>query len=175
MHPVRHVVEYRCPSHDRVVLWLHAVEARRPRRGSNSPSTTRHPLRSTGSGRAVPPLHSYYGTLRLPDSLLASLRCLRLAIPRSTWFSSPLASGAKPTDRPGVCCTGCSKSGLLRGTARISHVPEKPVRSFAMFLRPRCDQARWWVQVSLMPGSAPATVNDEGSRQGNFGAHSHIV
>src|SRR5208282_225383 len=44
-----------------------------------------------------------------------------------------------------------------------------------MFLRPRCDQARWWVQVSLMPGAAPATDQDEGSRQGNFGAQSHSV
>ena len=35
-------------------------------------------------------------------------------------------------------------------------------------LRPRCDQARWWVQVSLMPGAAPASDKDEGSRQGAF-------
>src|ERR1700678_2912816 len=54
---------------------------------------------------------------------------------------------------------------VFRELSRISHVPVKPVRSFAMFLRPRCDQARWWVQVKLMPGSAPATDQDEGSRQ----------
>ena len=30
---------------------------------------------------------------------------------------------------------------FFKETARISHVPVKPVRSFAMFLRPRCDQA----------------------------------
>ena len=30
-----------------------------------------------------------------------------------------------------------------------------------MFLRPRCDQARCWVQVPLMPDSAPAGVQDE--------------
>ena len=63
-------------------------EARCPRRGSTW-STTRHPLRSTGSGRPVPPLRRYYGALRLPDSLLAALRFLRLAIPRSVCVSSP--------------------------------------------------------------------------------------
>ena len=62
-------------------------------------------------------------------------------------FRPRLAADAWPTDHPGVCCTGCSRSGFLQGTVRISHVPVKPVRSFAMFLRPRCDQARWWVQV----------------------------
>ena len=80
-------------------------------------------------------------------------------------FRPRSAADAWPTDRPGVCCTGCSRSGLLQGTVRTSHVPVKPVRSFAMFLRPRCDQARWWVQVSLMPGSAPASDNGEGSRR----------
>src|SRR5208337_502372 len=53
----------RCPPHDWVVSRGHAGEAQYPRRGSNSPSTTRHPLRSTGSGRAVPPLQHYYGAL----------------------------------------------------------------------------------------------------------------
>ncbi len=72
---------YRCPSHDQVVSRRHAGEARCPRRGSNSLSTTRRPLRSTGSGRAVPPLQGYYEALRLPATHLAVLRCLRLAIP----------------------------------------------------------------------------------------------
>ena len=56
-------------------------------------------------------------------------------------FRPRSAADAGPTDHPGVCCTGCSRSGFLQGTARFSHVPVKPVRSFAMFLRPRCDQA----------------------------------
>ena len=34
---------------------------------------------------------------------------------------------------------------------------------FRHVLRPRRDQARGWVQVSLMPGTAPASDNDEGS------------
>jgi hypothetical protein len=87
-------------------------------------------------------------------------------------FCPRSAADAWPTDHPGVCCAGCSRSGVLQGTVRISHVPVKPVRSFAMFLRPRCDQARLWVQVSLMPGAAPATDQDEGSRW-NFRAQSH--
>jgi len=62
-------------------------------------------------------------------------------------FRPRSAADAWPTDHPGVCCTGCSRSGFLQGTVRISQVPVKPVRSFAMFLRPRCDLARLWVQV----------------------------
>ena len=62
-------------------------------------------------------------------------------------FRPRSAADAGPTDHPGVCCTGCSRSGFLQGTARFSQVPVKPVRSFAMFLRPRCDQTRLWVQV----------------------------
>ena len=80
-------------------------------------------------------------------------------------FRPRSAADAGPTDHPGVCCTGCSRSGFLQGAVGTSHVPVKPVRSFAMFLRPRCDLARLWVQVWLMPGSAPATDHDEGSRQ----------
>ena len=70
------------------------------------PSTTRHPLRSTGSGRAVPPLQHYYGVLRPPDSLLAALRFLRLAIPWSACVSSPF--GRKRT------ADGSSRSLLYR-------------------------------------------------------------
>src|SRR5271157_4413446 len=83
----------RCPSHDWVVSRWHAGEARCPRRGSNSPSTTRHPLRSTGSGRAVPPLQHYYGALRLLAGHLAALRFLRLAIPSVRPLFVPISSG----------------------------------------------------------------------------------
>jgi hypothetical protein len=38
---------------------------------------TRRPLRSPGSLGMVPPLHGYYGALRLPIVRLARLRCLR--------------------------------------------------------------------------------------------------
>ena len=70
-------------------------------------------------------------------------------------FRPRSAADAWPTDHPGVCCTGCSRSGFLQGTVRISHVPVKPVRSFAMFLRPRCDLARLWVQVWLCLARPP--------------------
>src|SRR5271170_7987858 len=46
-------------------------------------------------------------------------------------FRPRSAADAWPTDHPGVCCTGCSWSGRLRGAVRISQVPVKPVRSFA--------------------------------------------
>src|SRR6204780_2415187 len=39
--------------------------------------------------RVVPLDHRYYETLRLPDSLFAALRFLRLAIPWSACVSSP--------------------------------------------------------------------------------------
>jgi hypothetical protein len=42
-------------------------------------------------------------------------------------FRPRSAADAWPTDRPGVCCTGCSWSGLLQGTVRISQVPGEPV------------------------------------------------
>ena len=42
-----------------------------------------------GVRKAVPPLQHYYGVLRLPDSLLAALRFLRLAIPGNACVSSP--------------------------------------------------------------------------------------
>ena len=74
--------------------------------------------------------------------------------------SSPSAPDAA-VDQPGVGKPGLRpavrwrRQGLpsSRGTlVIIRHV-----------LRPRRDQARWWDQVSLMPGAAPALDNDEGS------------
>jgi len=51
-------------------------------------------------------------------------------------FRPRTASGAEPTDHPGVCCTGCSRSGWLHGTVRISHVPGKPSWPFALLFDP---------------------------------------
>ena len=102
----------------------------------------RHPLRSPGSLGRVPPLRRYYEALRLPDSpsrrtsfpsLGDTLERLRFVPVRPQTrgrriileFAVPVAPGPV----------------FFRGTVRISHVPVKPVRSFAMFLRPRCDQA----------------------------------
>jgi hypothetical protein len=113
-------------------------QARYPGRSSNSPSTTRRPLRSTGSGRAVPPLHRYYGALRLPECLLASLRFLRSAIPRSACVSSPFG---RRCVADGSSRRLLYRSLLIRSSSRscqdlprsretraiIRHVPPTPV------------------------------------------------
>ena len=65
-------------------------------------------------------------------------------------------------DQPGVGKPG-SGPAINDGDGKVSQVPVKPVDHSPMFLRPRRDQARGWVQVSLMPGTAPASDNDEGS------------
>ncbi len=86
-----------------------------------------------------------------------------IAVPHTTWsFRGDTlvrhgVLGVVPTPRPqrGTPLAPRGPEGsfprfeatMLQGTARIFHVPVKPVRSFAMFLRPRCDLARWWVQV----------------------------
>ena len=91
-------------------------------------------------------------------------------------FRPRAAADAQPTDHPGVCCTGCSRSGFLQGTVRISHVPVKPVRSFAMFLRPRCDQAAPLDQgracLARPPRQTKTRAHDD---KGYFGAQSHSV
>jgi hypothetical protein len=79
-HPVRRVAD--SPSlTPSVGLAVTCCEVRCPRHGSGSRSTTRRPLRSTGSGRARSPLRRYYEALRLLAARLASLRFLRSAIP----------------------------------------------------------------------------------------------
>src|SRR5271157_4027256 len=87
--------------------------------------------------------------------------------------SSPTAQDLA-VDQPGVFSPVLLPADTME-TARSPKFPGNPYDHSPMFLRPRCDQARWWVQVSLMPGAAPATDQDEGSRQGNFGAQSHSV
>jgi hypothetical protein len=50
-------------------------------------------------------------------------------------FRPRSAADAQPTDHPGVCCTGCSRSGLLQGTVRISQVPGHNTPSVTIVLR----------------------------------------
>jgi hypothetical protein len=107
--------------------------------------TTRHPLRSAGSGRAVPPFHCYYGALRLLVAHFAALGCLRLAIPSFRPRFVPTGSGREPWISLELISR--APAGSHDGDGKVSQVPVKPVRSFAMFLRPRCDLARLWVQV----------------------------
>ena len=138
MHPVRHVVEHRCPSHNQVVSRWHAAKAQCPRRGSNSPSTTRRPLRSTGSGRPFP---RFTATMERCDFLTAfSPRFVSFAwrYHEASAFRPRSAADAWPADHPGVCCTGCSRSGFSSGNCQdlprsrktrliIRHVPPTPV------------------------------------------------
>ncbi len=116
-----------------------------------------------GVPRVVPPAQRYYETLRLPDSLLAALRFLRLAIPWSVCVSSPF--GHRRT------ADGSSWSLLYRllpirsSSENCQDLPSS--RGTPVIIRPvlgpRRDQARWRDQVSLMPGTAPARRKDEGS------------
>jgi hypothetical protein len=91
-------------------------------------------------------------------------------------FRPRSAADAGPTDHPGVCCTGCSRSGFLQGTARFSQVPVKPVRSFAMFSDPgvtwhacgsRCSECQ-----ARPPRQTKTRAHDD---KGYFGAQSHSV
>jgi hypothetical protein len=97
---------------------LSVVPTPRPQRGSL--------LRSTGSGRPFP---RFITTMRRSDFLtvfsphFVSFAWRYLGAPAIRPRS---AADAQPTDHPGVCCTGCSRSGLLQGTVRISQVPGKP-------------------------------------------------
>ena len=104
-----------------------------------------HPLPSPGSLRLVPLGQQYYETLRLPAVLLAALRFLRLAIPPFRPSFVPVGLGRGP--RISLELLSRVSVRLCDGDGKASQVPVKPVRSSAMFLRPRCDQARLWVQV----------------------------
>ena len=139
---IRLVTLWRCPSHDPAACGdtlmrhgvLGAVPTSGPQRGT--------PFAPRGPGRARSPAstllrgtgHSEFLTAFSPHFVSFAWRYLGASA-----FRPRSAADAWPTDHPGVCCTGCSWSGFLQGTVRTSHV--KPVRSFAMFLRPRRDQA----------------------------------
>ena len=112
------------------------IRHRCPRRGSNSPSTTRHPLRSTGSGRAVPPLRRYYGALRLLAVHLTALRFLRLAIPPFRPSFVPVGLGRGPRINLELVSRVSSRQSRWRRQGLpssretrliIRHVPPTPV------------------------------------------------
>src|SRR6478672_4884012 len=109
-----------------------------------------------GVPRVVPPDQWYYEVLRLLAARLAALRFLRLAIPPFRPSFVPVGLGRGP--RINLELLSRVSGRRCDGGGKVSQVPVKPVRSSAMFLRPRCDRARLWVQVELMPGSAPASV-----------------
>ena len=96
----------------------------------------RHPLRSTGSGRAVPPLQHYYGALRLLAARLAALRFLRLAIPSVRPQFVPTGSGREPWINLELLSRGSSRQSRWRQQGLpssrethliIRHVPSTPV------------------------------------------------
>jgi hypothetical protein len=119
-----------------------------------SPSLPRVP-------RVVPLARRYYETLRLLAARFAALRFLRLAIPcvvslvrpqqPRTWLRINLEFLARFSSRH------------LRWRRQGLPSSRKTQLIIRHVLRPRRDQARGWVQVSLMPGTAPASDNGEGS------------
>ena len=62
-------------------------------------------------------------------------------------FRPRSAADAGPTDHPGVCCTGCSRSGFLQGTVRISQVPGEPVDHSPCSSDPGVTRRLIWVRV----------------------------
>jgi hypothetical protein len=161
-HPARHVVDSLSLSRsiclDTLVRFdaLGVVLTSGPQRGT--------PFAPRGPGGPVPPLRHSYGALRLLVVHRAALRFLRLAIPSFRPLFVPTSSGRELwinlelVSRDSSRQSRWRRQGLpsSRGTfVIIRHI-----------LRPRRDQARGWVQVSLMPGAAPASDNNEGSPRG---------
>ena len=135
---IRLVTLWCCPSHvpspyqDTLVRLgvLGVGLASGPQRGT--------PFAPQGPVGPVPPLRRYYGALRLPDSLLAALRFLRLEIPWSVCISSPfgrrrVANGSSrsllyrllPIRFSSGNCQDLPRSRKTR--AIIRHVPPTPV------------------------------------------------
>jgi hypothetical protein len=143
---IRLVTLWRCPSHDPSpcgdTLMRHGVLGVGPTSGPQRGT----PFAPRGPVGPVPPLRRYYGALRLLAVHLAALRFLRLAIITVSSPIRPHRLGTGAVDQPGVGKPG-SMPAVNDEDGKVSHVPVKPVQSFAMFLRPRCDQARRWVQV----------------------------
>ena len=124
----------------------------------------------------VPLLPWYYETLRPPDSLLAALRFLRLAIPRSDYISSPFghSRGADGSSRSLLyrllpirsSSRNCQDLPSSRGTL----LTIRPV------LRPRRERIRGMGPGVNVSDMAPASNQDGGSpRIADFGAQSHGI
>ena len=137
-HPVPHLMNSR-PARSVVVTWTW-FRSRCTCQVSLQRLMRRHPLPSTGSLGLVPPLQRYYEVLRLPAAHFAALRFLRLAIPSLRPLFVPPGPGRGAVDQSGVggryLRPPCSME-----TTGSPKFPEEPLRSFAIPLRPRCDQA----------------------------------
>ena len=115
----------------------------------------RCPLPSAGSARCVPLLLRYYEALRLPDTPGATLRLLRLALPRLTRLSLPGDAGAI-SPRPGVCTGFPLRS--CRGSVWASQVPGGPSCARAPFFDPGEARNQAIFSSSLLP-SADVTAS----------------
>ena len=123
----------------------------------------RRPLHSAGSFGRVPPPQRYYGTLRLPATRLAALRCLRLAIPPFVPGSSPPARDIA-VDQPGVFKPGLQPAVTteMAGSLRFPSDPLVPTPCSRTPVGPM--HARPLRRL----GAAPACVNNGGSRKQRF-------
>ena len=126
-----------------------------------------------GVGRAVPPLQHYYGALRLLAALLAALRFLRLAIPSVRPQFVPTGSGREPWINLELVSRDSSRQARWRRKGLPSSRETRSIIRQCSSDPGVTRQAEW--TTSELPGSAPATDQDEGSRQGHFGAQSHSV
>src|SRR5271165_2658235 len=115
-----------------------------------------------GVPRVVPPLHRYYGTLRLPAVRLDPFEILHEPIPPCRPWFAPLGRG-RPTGGQGVVGSGLPIR-IYDGNVGVSQVPWKPWWSLSVLFNPgRIRQAEW--TKSELPDTAPACVHDEGSKR----------
>src|SRR5271165_4284415 len=111
-----------------------------------------------GVPRVVPPLHRYYGTLRLPAVRLDPFEILHEPIPPCRPWFAPLGRG-RPTGGQGVVGSGLPIR-IDDGNVGVSQVPWKPWWSLSVLFDPgRIRQAEG--TKCELPDTAPACVHDE--------------
>jgi len=135
----------------------------------------RHPLPLTGSLGLVPPLQQYSEVLQLPAAHFAALRFLRWAIPSlRPLFVPPPGPGHGAVDQCGVARRYLQPPCSME-EAGSPKFPEVPLWSFAILLRPRCDQAGW-VDHEWVAWRGPRDWPRRGLPTScDFGAQSHSV
>ncbi len=110
----------------------------------------------------VPPVQRYYGTLRLPAVRLDPFEFFTSRYHRVARGLPPSVVGVPPGARE--LSVPVSPSGLTMENVGISQVPWKPWWSLSVLFDPgRIRQAEW--TMSKLPNTAPACVQDEGSKR----------
>src|SRR6266545_2030677 len=107
---------------------------------------------------SVPPLLQYYGPLRLPAALPATLQ---FPWPDGTASRPPLRSHglrAPLPHGPGVCSTGLPTPASLRGNDRVSQVPGEPPVPMPCSPTPMGPPRQAILGASVLP-SAPLTTS----------------